>query len=453
MRRCLSVLAVCVVVASLSVSAVRADYGLVAGTQAVNVAGQPVLVRATPGWDAAVSYELIAGAGVTVWDVAQPAADGSLWYAIDGGFVPAESLAAVTVPMAAEQPVQDASAAQTVDPMATDVTTTEWVEAAPVDTSGEVAPAETWVDPSLTTDGTSPDPALSAWISTTGTGGVATDPGASVPTDVAAEGTDPSLTAAATDPANSEWIDPATGAAPADTVSAEWIDPAVGEPVDGSSGEWIEPAPLPAADPAQIGTTTPVEVAQDVVAVDEVAPDASIVELEQQNRNNGNNNNNINDNDKDKDKDKDRGKNNDNDRDKNRGGDENGGGGGASTGSEIADFALQYEGYPYVYAGEGPNAFDCSGFTMFVIKKTLGIDITHDMFIQYEMGQQVGQGELQPGDLVFFKNTFRRGLSHNGIYIGNGEFIHAENESTGVVISDLNSDYYGSRWYGAVRLG
>jgi cell wall-associated NlpC family hydrolase len=90
---------------------------------------------------------------------------------------------------------------------------------------------------------------------------------------------------------------------------------------------------------------------------------------------------------------------------------------------------------------------------MFVVKKTLGIDITHDMFTQYEMGQEVGQGELQAGDLVFFKNTFRRGLSHTGIYIGGGEFIHAENESTGVVISALNSDYYGSRWYGAVRLG
>jgi cell wall-associated NlpC family hydrolase len=88
---------------------------------------------------------------------------------------------------------------------------------------------------------------------------------------------------------------------------------------------------------------------------------------------------------------------------------------------------------------------------MFVIKKTLGLDITHDMAVQYEMGNRVGRNELQPGDLVFFKNTYRRGLSHTGIYIGGGEFIHAENESTGVRVSDLDSEYYSSRWYGAAR--
>ena len=108
---------------------------------------------------------------------------------------------------------------------------------------------------------------------------------------------------------------------------------------------------------------------------------------------------------------------------------------------------------PYAYAGEGPYAFDCSGFTKFVIQNTLGMDITHDMFQQYEMGQKVDRSQLQPGDLVFFQNTFRPGMSHNGIYIGNGQMIHAENESTGVKISDINSDYYSSRWLGAVRFG
>jgi cell wall-associated NlpC family hydrolase len=88
---------------------------------------------------------------------------------------------------------------------------------------------------------------------------------------------------------------------------------------------------------------------------------------------------------------------------------------------------------------------------MFVINKTLGLDITHDMAIQYEMGTQVRRNALQPGDLVFFKNTFRRGLSHTGIYIGGGQFIHAENESTGVRVSELDAEYYSSRWYGAVR--
>ena len=98
---------------------------------------------------------------------------------------------------------------------------------------------------------------------------------------------------------------------------------------------------------------------------------------------------------------------------------------------------MQYVGYPYAYAGEGPYAFDCSGFTKFVIQNTLGMDITHDMFTQIGMGQSVGMDELQPGDLVFFANTFRPGLSHAGIYIGGGQFVHAENESTGVTVSDL----------------
>ena len=57
-----------------------------------------------------------------------------------------------------------------------------------------------------------------------------------------------------------------------------------------------------------------------------------------------------------------------------------------------------------------------------------------------------------PGDLVFFQNTYTWGLSHVGIYIGNGKFIHAENEQTGVVISSLTSTYYKTRWYGARRI-
>ena len=128
------------------------------------------------------------------------------------------------------------------------------------------------------------------------------------------------------------------------------------------------------------------------------------------------------------------------------------GGGGSASGSAMVDFAMQYVGYPYVWAGEGPYGFDCSGFTLFVARNVLGMNITHDMHQQFAMGTPVGRGELQPGDLVFFQNTFQWGLSHVGIYIGGGQFVHAENESTGVKVSDLNSDYYSSRWYGASRL-
>lgn len=123
----------------------------------------------------------------------------------------------------------------------------------------------------------------------------------------------------------------------------------------------------------------------------------------------------------------------------------------SGSGSALVNYAMQYVGYPYVWAGEGPYGFDCSGFTMYVVQNVMGKNITHDMAVQINMGTPVGRGSLQPGDLIFFQNTFKFGLSHVGIYIGNGQFVHAENEQTGVRVSDLNSDYYSSRWYGAVR--
>jgi cell wall-associated NlpC family hydrolase len=130
-----------------------------------------------------------------------------------------------------------------------------------------------------------------------------------------------------------------------------------------------------------------------------------------------------------------------------------GGGGGSATGNAMVDFAMQYLGYPYVWATRGPSSFDCSGFTYWVVKNVLGKDIGGGTASQIGYGTPVSQGDLQPGDLVFFQNTYTWGLSHVGIYIGGGQFIHAENESTGVVISSLSSSYYASRWYGARRIG
>jgi uncharacterized protein YgiM (DUF1202 family) len=130
-----------------------------------------------------------------------------------------------------------------------------------------------------------------------------------------------------------------------------------------------------------------------------------------------------------------------------------GNGGGTGSGNAMVDFAMGYLGYPYVWATHGPASFDCSGFTYWVAKNVLGIDIGTGLWTQATAGTPVSKANLQPGDIVLFQNTYKAGLSHVGIYIGNGQFIHAENETTGVRISDLNSSYYGSRWYGAVRLG
>lgn len=121
-------------------------------------------------------------------------------------------------------------------------------------------------------------------------------------------------------------------------------------------------------------------------------------------------------------------------------------------GQYIVDFAMAFVGYPYVWAGNGPGGFDCSGFTQYVILNTVGIDIGHGTGGQMAYGTWVDAGNLQPGDLVYFAGTFGSGVSHTGVYIGGGQFVHAENEGTGVTVSWLWSDYYAAHYYGAIRL-
>ncbi|MEA2511065.1 MAG: hypothetical protein QOJ59_552 [Thermomicrobiales bacterium] len=130
-----------------------------------------------------------------------------------------------------------------------------------------------------------------------------------------------------------------------------------------------------------------------------------------------------------------------------------GSGPGSANGQAMVDYAMPYLGYRYVWATHGPNTFDCSGFTYWVTLHVLGQNIGTGTWTQSIAGRPVAYGELQPGDLVFFQNTFTWGLSHVGIYIGNNQFIHAENEQTGVRISSLTSPYYSTRWYGARRVG
>jgi cell wall-associated NlpC family hydrolase len=124
-----------------------------------------------------------------------------------------------------------------------------------------------------------------------------------------------------------------------------------------------------------------------------------------------------------------------------------------SLGSRIVGEAMKYVGYPYVWAGASPSGFDCSGFVMYIVQKTAGQNLSHSIGQQASSGQYVSKDNLQPGDLVFFANTYEAGLSHAGIYIGGGRFVHAENEGTGVVVSSLNDGYYGSRYYTGRRVG
>ena len=93
---------------------------------------------------------------------------------------------------------------------------------------------------------------------------------------------------------------------------------------------------------------------------------------------------------------------------------------------------------------------DCSSFTQTVFEKN-GVNIGRDTKTQWTKGTSVAKSDLQVGDLVFFQNTYREGVSHVGIYAGDGKFIH--NSSTkGVTTGDLNSDYWKQHWLGAKRI-
>jgi cell wall-associated NlpC family hydrolase len=123
-----------------------------------------------------------------------------------------------------------------------------------------------------------------------------------------------------------------------------------------------------------------------------------------------------------------------------------------SKGKKVVRKAKKYKGAKYVWGGASPKGFDCSGFTWFVYNKAVRIDLGRTVKGQWKQGRKVRKGKWKPGDIVFFKNTFEKGLSHCGIFIKGQEFIHAENERTGVVISTLDSDYYAKHYKGARRI-
>lgn len=123
----------------------------------------------------------------------------------------------------------------------------------------------------------------------------------------------------------------------------------------------------------------------------------------------------------------------------------------ADLGNKIVELATRYLGYPYVRGGESPSGFDCSGFVRYVHRQ-FGIDVSHDSRQLFTQGKPVAREDLQPGDVVFFRDTYRPGISHVGIYIGNDQFIHASTRRTGVRISSLQKPFYAARYAGARRM-
>ena len=108
--------------------------------------------------------------------------------------------------------------------------------------------------------------------------------------------------------------------------------------------------------------------------------------------------------------------------------------------------ALRQVGAPYAWGGARPDGFDCSGLVHYVYG-SVGVVLPHNVAQQYRHGVAVARDKLRPGDLVFFD-----GLRHNGIYIGDGRFVHAATTADAVVISGLHERWYRSRWVGARRL-
>ena len=123
----------------------------------------------------------------------------------------------------------------------------------------------------------------------------------------------------------------------------------------------------------------------------------------------------------------------------------------SATGAQILAKATQYLGTPYVYGGASPSGFDCSGFVYYVYG-TFGLSVGRTPEAQYNAGTVVDKASLQPGDIVLFANTYASGISHSGIYAGNGQFIHSPNSRSTVSYSDLTSGYWSEHFYCGIRV-
>ncbi len=120
-----------------------------------------------------------------------------------------------------------------------------------------------------------------------------------------------------------------------------------------------------------------------------------------------------------------------------------------SYGDNVIAKAMNFIGTPYRYGGSSPAGFDCSGFTSYVYAQ-MGVSLNRTAGGQLQNGYYVSLSELQPGDLVFFGNSSY--ISHVGIYVGDGNMIHAPYSGRSVCVESIYSGYFGPRLYGARRI-
>lgn len=114
---------------------------------------------------------------------------------------------------------------------------------------------------------------------------------------------------------------------------------------------------------------------------------------------------------------------------------------------KVVDQAMKLVGIPYVFGGTTTKGFDCSGFIQYAYKKS-GKNISRTTLSQFAQTKKVSTPK--PGDLVFFQNTYRKGISHVGIYVGNNKFVHAGGKKSQV--TSLDNSYWKSKFHSFKRL-
>ncbi len=120
---------------------------------------------------------------------------------------------------------------------------------------------------------------------------------------------------------------------------------------------------------------------------------------------------------------------------------------------KLITYAKSFLETAYIYGGDSPRGFDCSGFTMYVFAR-FGISLPHEANLQIRTGMKISAMEaLMPGDLVFFKTMGSVTVNHVGIYLGDHQFIHASSGYGAVRISSLDSGYYFNCYAGGRRYG
>ena len=109
----------------------------------------------------------------------------------------------------------------------------------------------------------------------------------------------------------------------------------------------------------------------------------------------------------------------------------------------------EWKGTKYKFGGLSKKGVDCSGFVYLTFQQQLGINIPRTTALQSNTGKNVSKKHLKTGDLVFFKTSTK--VRHVGIYVGNGNFLHAST-SKGVIISSLSNTYWASKYWKSKRI-